>query len=144
MLGIVEVSLAVAIALLGGWHRFKIKALEEEIKKGAKEIYGHFDAMEDSLTQKFKDALDEFEDFAEEVVPESPDPFEAMEIMRANMINQVLGMGVNWIANKFTKVEMGVHQLENVDKPPSAEGEVWHDVDAEQQREELAEVAGSM
>jgi hypothetical protein len=144
MLGIVEVSLAVAIALLGGWHRFKIKALEEEIKKGAKEIYGHFDAMEDSLTQKFKDALDEFEDFAEEVVPENPDPFEAMEIMRANMINQVLGMGVNWIANKFTKVEMVVHQLENVDKPPSDQGEAWHDVNAEQQREELAEVAGSM
>ena len=144
MIGIVEVSLAVAIALLGGWQRFKIKALEEEIKKGAGEIYGHFDTLEDSLTQKFKDALDEFEDFAEEVVPENPDPFEAMEIMRANMINQVLGMGVNWIANKFTKVEMGVHQLENVDKPPAPGEETWHDVDAEQQRKELAEVADSM
>jgi hypothetical protein len=144
MIGIVEVSLAVAIALLGGWHRFKIKALEKEIKKGAGEIYDHFDVLEDSLTQKFKDALDEFEDLAEEVIPDNPDPFEAMEIMRANMINQVLGMGVNWIANKFTKVEMGVHQLENVDKPPSDQGEAWHDVNAEQQREELAEVAGSM
>lgn len=144
MMSLVEVVLAVLIGLTWAWIQLNQAAIKEVIKNKADELDSELVLMQSKLTEKFRDALDEFEDLAEEVVPETPDPFEAMEIMRANMINQVLGMGVNWIANKFTKVEMGVHQLENVDKPPSDQGDTWHDVDAEQPREELAEIADSM
>jgi hypothetical protein len=141
MISVVEVVLAVGIALLAGWNHYKFRGvvqLFEKTSEGAKE------EMRNWISYEVDNAVQQFEDLADEVIPEAPDPFEAMEIMRANMINQVLGMGVNWFAQKFTKVEMGVHQIENIDKPPTAEGEAWHDVDAEQQREELAEVADSM
>jgi hypothetical protein len=144
MLGLVEVCLAGAIGLSWLYHQLKSKRIEEEIRGEGEKLEGLLAGLEGSLREQVREALEEFEDLADEVIPENPDPFEAMEIMRANMVNQVLGMGVQWFANKFTKVEMGVHQLENVDKPSSAQGEVWHDVDAEQQREGLAEIAGSM
>jgi hypothetical protein len=141
MLSSVEVVLGCFLVAVAGWSKWRIAQLEVDITK---RIDGKATDLQQNMIDEIRDAIEQFEIVADEVVPETPDPFEAMEIMRANMINQVLGMGVQWFANKFTNVEMGVHQLENVDKPPNQPGEAWHDVDAEPQlREELAEVADS-
>jgi hypothetical protein len=142
MIGLVEVVLAVLIGLTWAWIHVNHNVIQSAMKNKADDFTQDLAVLENNLVGKFREALDEFEDLADEVVPDNPDPFEAMEIMRANMINQVLGMGVNWIANKFTKVEMGVHQLENVDKPPSPEGEAWHDVEHVQSKE-AAELTGA-
>ena len=140
MLSLYEVGLTLLMLVCALWTRYRLSGLEASFSLKVGEETQRIDGL---MSSKIQEALNEFEDFAEEVVPQNPDPFEAMEIMRANMINQVLGLGVEWVAKKFTSVDMGVHQLENVHKPPDAGEEAWQDVDAEQPSEEPAEIQGT-
>ena len=137
MLSLYEVGLTLLMLVCALWTRYRLSGLEASFTLKVGEESGKIESM---LGERIREALDEFEDFAEEVVPQNPDPFEALEIMRSNMINQVLGLGVEWVAKKFTNVDMGVHQLENVHKPPDAGDEAWPDADAKQPSEDLVEI----
>jgi hypothetical protein len=141
MLSLIEVIFGVLLGLLIWYNKYQNKEFTKTLTLAAERLEGD---LLFKMQYEVETALREFEDLAEEVVPEAPDPFEAMQLMRANMVNQVLGFGVNWVAEKFTNMQMGVHQIENVNSPNPDSLESWHDADAEQQREEPAEVADSM
>lgn len=132
MISIYEVGLTLLFLLCALWSRFKFSEIEVRIKGEASQLEENMSHKTAALIER---ALSEFEHLADEVIPDNPDPFEAMEIMRANMVNQVLGMGVQWFADKFTKVQMGVHQLENVNSPDPDSADPWHDVEHVQNAE---------
>jgi hypothetical protein len=139
MLSVFEVIFACLLGLLAWYNKYQNKTIASTLELAAEKLEGD---LLFKMQYEVETALQEFEDLAEEVVPDAPDPFEAMQIMRANMVNQVLGLGVNWVAEKFTNMQMGVHQLENVNSPNPDSLESWHDAE-HVQSEEPGELAGA-
>lgn len=43
---------------------------------------------------------------------EMPGPMETIELMRANLMNTLMELGVGWVGKKFG-MDMGVHSIEN-------------------------------
>lgn len=47
-----------------------------------------------------------------EPLQQMPSPMETIELMRANLMNTLMELGVGWVGKKFG-MDMGVHSIEN-------------------------------
>jgi len=78
----------------------------------------------DALKQNLEDEKQLLQQQFENIINSSqniPSPSEQMELIRSGMLNNLMGMGVQWIGKRFG-LDMGVHQLESPEAPDATGG----------------------
>lgn len=72
-----------------------MRELESALKETAEQISNQLDSLAGPLH-------------------DMPSPMETIELMRANLMNTLMELGVGWVGKKFG-MDMGVHSIENPD-----------------------------
>lgn len=103
---------ALGVILLFSWYAsHKMKAIELELKSRidmeSQKVKEHIQEIASSYEEQAGEAIDDLTDI---------DPFEAIDLMRQQMLTQVMGWGMNALMQKFggqNAPALGVAEYEN-------------------------------
>lgn len=127
-----EVVLGGVGALLAVWIGFltwKISVLDQELARGENELASlseNIDEIQGVILEKFEQMQEETQGF---------DWREMIEMQRANLFQNILGIGVQKLASKLG---MGQIALANIEEPSPHSGQAWPE---EKQNAEEVEAA---
>ena len=114
-----EVVLGGVGALLAVWIGFltwKISVLDQELARGENELASlseNIDEIQGVILEKFEQMQEETQGF---------DWREMIEMQRANLFQNILGIGVQKLASKLG---MGQIALANIEEPSPDSGQAW-------------------
>jgi hypothetical protein len=110
-------ALSVVVGLLSVAFGYMIRllwvAIEHESERLEDKILRDLETALQETGETISKQLDEMAGPLQEM----PGPMETIELMRANLVNTLMELGVGWVGKKFG-MDMGVHSFE---EPPRAD-----------------------
>ena len=110
MSGYFDVAALLIIVLFALFASKKLKAIELEMKlrieMESEKVRAHIESIAAEYENQASEALDELTDV---------DPFNAIDLMRQQMLTQVMGWGMNMLVQKFggeNPPELGIAEIE--------------------------------